>query len=600
MFQHTFISLFVTTALLLLCLSLLLIRTANQHAAARNDRQMAELSLQMAKSFDNYVDTMRDTLSMLARYQGLNDLIEDSFESNAERYRAYSNFYNYASTFVRYKSYSQLFLVVPDLKIVVANNSVYNNIPAETLSDAGWMERMDESELSFFYLTNFNPPVTLRDELGFALAAPASRLANSYISKRAYLVMTTGKLNFKYAIQQSEQQDGTLVVLLNQEDEVMYASQPGALDGALAGALARASAGTDAGQFSVKGDGAGYRVYQAKLRNTGWKLALLQDAGYMAESDRELVRIVVLAMVAAIVLMGVLAVVLSTGITRPIRDMAGVVKEMSQENFDARVTEFPDNELGELGREFNHMAQRIDTLIRRVYQAELLERESQLFALQQQINPHFLYNTLEVINSLANKARTREIKQVVQKLAGLFRYSASADGVGLTHIQDELQYADDYLAIQKYRFPGRIDYHCEVEPELLELYTPKFVLQPIIENAINHGMRFGEGAVLALRLTGRRAPSGVELTIEDDGKGMEAGTLRDLEASLQDPRYSEARRPQGKRRPSIGLANVNARIKLMFSEAYGLQVTSAVGQGTRVKLTIPALNCPEKGGREAK
>lgn len=223
-------------------------------------------------------------------------------------------------------------------------------------------------------------------------------------------------------------------------------------------------------------------------------------------------------------------------------------------------------------------------------------REAQVLALQNQINPHFLYNTLEGIRGEALAEGCANIADMTEALSTFFRYTIS----NLEHmvtLEEELANIENYFSIQQYRFGGRISLNIAFEneadrPRLLAEKMPKLTLQPIVENAIVHGVegKVGPGLVRVFVMgTGRR----LLVRVSDDGLGMERGLLEEINRKLAGA-YHENSAPLAGRRGGIAVVNVNNRIRLLFGEAYGIHLYSTPGRGTDVEITLPLT-----GGAEA-
>lgn len=219
-----------------------------------------------------------------------------------------------------------------------------------------------------------------------------------------------------------------------------------------------------------------------------------------------------------------------------------------------------------------------------------LKTEAELHALQNQINPHFLYNTLEMIRSRALRQGNQDVAEMVESLALQFRYCINNQGE-LASLQQELDHVHNYLLIQRYRFGDRIRYQeClpEDDPLLMNCKLPILTLQPIIENALVHGITPQvEGGCITLRV--RRSAARLYISVEDDGIGIPEPELRSMRQRLQEdlpaPRGSSRSHSSG-----IALSNVNRRIHLYFGKSYGVDVTSTVGMGTSVTLVLPVLH----------
>ena len=216
----------------------------------------------------------------------------------------------------------------------------------------------------------------------------------------------------------------------------------------------------------------------------------------------------------------------------------------------------------------------------------LSNRQAQYLALQNQINPHFLYNTLEAIRGDALSVGMRDIATITEALATFFRYTIS-NMDNLVSLEEELGNAENYFAIQNYRFGERISMQVTLEAgseAAVDFMIPKLTLQPIIENAIIHGL---EGQVGPGQVSVDIATDGSRLLIDvkDDGIGMSEDVLEELSRRLVSPDAASNR--DEKHRGGIALANVNNRIKLLFGEQYGLRVSSIEGTGTKVEIQLP-------------
>lgn len=232
---------------------------------------------------------------------------------------------------------------------------------------------------------------------------------------------------------------------------------------------------------------------------------------------------------------------------------------------------------------------RIDEVLRSPDIMEMNKRQAQYLALQNQINPHFLYNTLESIRSEAIIANLDSVAEMTEALAVFFRYTISKVE-NLVSVEEELENCKTYFRIQKYRFGSRVNLHIKYDeedwPELSHYRMPKLTLQPILENAIIHGteLKLGTGnLVIQIECTQER----LLIRVSDDGVGMDENTLLKLNAKLRNNRTKEYQKQNAK--GGIALINVNNRIHLLFGEEYGMHVYSVEGVGTDVEISLPAI-----------
>ena len=218
------------------------------------------------------------------------------------------------------------------------------------------------------------------------------------------------------------------------------------------------------------------------------------------------------------------------------------------------------------------MIQKINSLIQTVYQAELLKKEAEYAALQAQINPHFLYNTLDTICWQAKLKNNEDIFETTYSLSRLLRASMSNKDPFVT-VKQELDYVHDYIRIQKARYRQRISVSVKVEKEVESVRIPKLILQPIVENAFVHGLEEkGESGVLSVRGILNQEEETVTFVIKDDGVGMTEEQIESV--------YSQKEK-------GFGLHSVHKRIQILYGEAYGLKILSEPGRGTTVILRVP-------------
>lgn len=217
------------------------------------------------------------------------------------------------------------------------------------------------------------------------------------------------------------------------------------------------------------------------------------------------------------------------------------------------------------------------------------QKQAEYLALQNQINPHFLYNTLEAIRADALIAGVDQIADTTEALATFFRYTIT-DVDRLVTLSDELENVEDYFTIQKFRFGDRMDLELELnDEELLSARMPRLVLQPLVENAVVHGLeeKTGEGIVKVVVESSRNV---LYVYVKDDGVGMDTEQMEKLNEIFSAQNRTRKRFGDGKnRKDGIALPNVNSRIKLLFGEDYGLHVFSSEGMGTEIRMILPLL-----------
>jgi two-component system sensor histidine kinase YesM len=370
---------------------------------------------------------------------------------------------------------------------------------------------------------------------------------------------------------------GRLIIATGQGD-VVYPIDPDATTRLLAREIA-ARQGAVAGPGRLRLDVAGQSLLATSDRSaaSGWVVAGVVPAARLLTGANYL-RAFILSVAVLCILAGALCATLVLGrLTRPLRQLRGAMRRVEARDLTTRIAVQSEDEVGQLAHSFNTMLDELRRLVDDVLRAQLHEREAELHALQNQINPHFLYNTLESINMMALTHGDRDISRMVTSLGRLLRLTLSS-AEALIPLDAELEHVRHYLVVQRMRYGDRISITVDVDPALLDCIVPKLTLQPLVENALYHGLepRPGAGCVV---VRGCRAGDDLTLTIEDDGAGMDAARLATVRAQLEE----EAPRD----RRSIGIANVHKRLKLYYGPAYGVSIASALGEGTRVTLTLP-------------
>jgi two-component system, sensor histidine kinase YesM len=257
------------------------------------------------------------------------------------------------------------------------------------------------------------------------------------------------------------------------------------------------------------------------------------------------------------------------------------------EKGDFKVTDVIEgkDEIGLIDNNFNRMVLKLDELIRENYIQQLEKRDAELNALQAQINPHFLYNTLELINSISRVYGCNEVCLISQNLGEMFRYGISIGRNEFVRLSDEINHISNYTSIQLLRFDELFEVSYEISDELMDCKLLKFILQPIVENAIIHGFK-GKDGKGHLKISAFSDNKLLVLQVQDDGIGMGQELVEDMNNALNNNEY----KPSKYEKKSIGIRNVSNRIKLAYGDEYGIHFDSMEGFGTRVTISLPYLS----------
>jgi two-component system sensor histidine kinase YesM len=324
-----------------------------------------------------------------------------------------------------------------------------------------------------------------------------------------------------------------------------------------------------------------------------WKLVNIKDISALKDKLYSTKKYMYMITAGSILICFLMVLVISSNITKPLVILKSKMKMVTKRNFDVRFESRYNDEVGELGSAFNFMIGEIKELISRLNNSiselqeekeklkseQLLKRKAELKALQSQINPHFLYNTLDSINWMANDIGASEISNITTSLSNLFR-TALSKGREIITIKDEISNITSYLTIQKIRYAKKFNFNIDINKEILNLYTAKLILQPLIENSIYHGIKDKEGSGF-ITVNGELKGNAVELCVIDDGLGISAMKIRLINKKLKDRSSGDTE--------GYGIFNVNERIKMNFGDEYGLSFDCEYENGTKVVVRIPKI-----------
>lgn len=338
------------------------------------------------------------------------------------------------------------------------------------------------------------------------------------------------------------------------------------------------AAGYDDGSREEVFNGTRQTVVTKTVGYTGWKLVgVIKGTGISLNmlKTRLFIVFVILLIIFIVILINSY---ISFRVTNPIRELEKSVKALEEGNLDADIYMGGSYEVQHLGKSVQDMKFRIKGLMQDIVSEHEEKRKSEFDSLQAQINPHFLYNTLDIIVWQIENEKQSEAVHTVTALARFFRLSLGK-GKNIVTVRDEIDHVKNYLMIQHMRFKNKFDYEFDIAEDVLELPSLKLMLQPLVENAIYHGMEFMDGDGM-ITVKAWRKEDELYLSVADNGLGM---TEDKVETILTGKSSSGNGRGSG-----IGVKNVNERIKLYFGEAYGITIDSEPDEGTTVIIHLPA------------
>ena len=337
----------------------------------------------------------------------------------------------------------------------------------------------------------------------------------------------------------------------------------------------------DRGAVAVGRADGGFLIAGTPVGQTGLDLVMIVSAASLLSGSIGLQQFLLLTLVGYMILTAMAWLRFSRRLTDPIRQLADTMEQFEGGNTNVTAEIQGDDEIGELARSYNRMLGRLNELFRRVYDEQVHRRDAEWDALQAQINPHFLNNTLNSIGSLARIKGATDITRMVAALSRMFSIILYEKG-HVVALSQELEYIRLYVQIQKVRFGDRLEFESTVSEQFLSVCVPKFALQPLVENAIVHGIeQRPEGGRVEIHAVAVDGGSTLEIRVHDNGVGMEPALLADITAREQQVRAR------------IGIRNIHERIRASAGDGYGLHIESEAGKGTTVTVRLPANGCEE-------
>ncbi len=367
--------------------------------------------------------------------------------------------------------------------------------------------------------------------------------------------------------------EGTNFLMINEYDELIYS-----LNDSLSEEYIINHIGDEKGYNLIEIDGNQYFATYSPSNYSNWTYVFLSPYNSLFKAITSVRTAVIITYAILFFMVMMIGMRFITNITRPIESLNKKMKRVQTGEIDFFVdeneVEFSNDESGEMHDNFTAMMNQINALIEENYKKQIVIKDAEYKTLQAQINPHFLYNTLDSINWAAKVNGQKKISEIAESLGYLMRSSINMKESLIT-LEEELKVVKSYIIIQSHRFEERLVFNLDISDSFMGCKVPKFVLQPLIENSIQYGLQQMIG-VCEITVHGELVEDNVVLTVEDNGPGMDEQYLEQLRLDTYESKGT-----------GLGLKNIRERIKLLFGEPYGINVDSEIGKGTKVTITIP-------------
>lgn len=424
----------------------------------------------------------------------------------------------------------------------------------------------------------------------------------SFTASKAFFDPDTGKrigyisydkklFSFTANFRQIEYQSGGVMEIIKEDGKLLYHTDNAKIgkpaEAGILNSLQRISADT----YLEQRNGQKFIVTYNKL--TGGNLAVVGSVplSVLTKEIGNLRNITLIASCISVLLVFILTFFLSIYMTKPIKRLIAAMSKLERGDFNVQTEMNANLEITHLNNSFRSMVDTINDLINKQYETELHKKDAELKALIMQINPHFLYNTLEVINGIADMEGVHQISEITQALSKMLRYNIDLKKEEV-RVADEIENVRHYVLILKSRFEDHLTVEWDIDPEAGPYLMVKMVLQPLVENAIKHGIerKLGKGLI---RLSVRKLDNEIEFRLEDNGTGFDP-------AKLEEFRRFQVQSPQSFHQVGsakhLGLKNVYLRLRLVFGERLHFHIDSVQGEGTVITIRIPAIT--QKPGNE--
>ena len=466
-------------------------------------------------------------------------------------------------------------IYIADLYDVFSSGPVVlNNLKKEEWFDEFWksddkfeiVPTHDASRYSFRLSNNIDTVITILRKY-------------TNIEKNETLGIIGIDINYQYiynVFENPEIDNGTTTLLITEQGEIVYSENQTLIGTTLERRLYEESFQSKSGSYRKTIDQVPYFIVYTTSEITNWKLIQLIPVNRLFEEAKKIKTNTLFVGFVCIILAMLLSVGASYSVSAPLKKLRRQMAKVEKGDMDVHMEISSSDEIAELSNSFNRMIKELSASIQKIYKDENIKKQIELNMLQQQINPHFLYNTLDSINWMARMQNSPNISSTITSLVKLLQASTYTNRDFIT-IGEEIDNIKNYIAIQKFRYGSMFEVVYDIDEAIIKKYTLKLILQTLVENAIYHGLEDKvEGGIIVIG--GKIIENDICLWVEDNGKGIDQDKIdkilsKDIKESS---RYS-----------SIGISNTVKRIKLYYGEAYGLELKKLLDSGTKAVITIP-------------
>ncbi len=527
--------------------------------------------------FDQYMDILKNTAMTASRQSSIQSLISGD-STGYSSYIVYRDAYTYLKNVHEFYNRVNIHVIVKDIHYIMSSNpvDVTGDYRKNGVYETDWFIEVEKSIAGTVFLSNFIPTLS-SDQEQFAFVLKVRNLYNWETD--GYIVASIDKDVIGDLFKGTSLEQNGFLLVLTPEGKIAFNSDPILFEKNFTLEEIQSELG-DSNDYTSNQNRNFY--YSSCLSvSSGWRFITFTDKRYAKAQVFKFQLLMIFVAIITITLLIVIARKTSKAYNRPIERLIQFIHMTEENEYAGQIDLQSEDEVADLLHSFNAM-------IASVRQNQVLRKRAEIDALQKQINPHFLFNTFESIKALAQLGDTKNVSTMIEKLSDIFRYNTNKEGSFLVEIREEVNHIQNYLDIQRVRYGSRMQVAYKIDESCLSYLTPRFILQPIIENSIGHAMEYmksGYHLEISIHIEG----NDIIMSVKDNGPGISDKEMIKLKKHVYGTCNSECDDLQG-----IGLKNIQERLVLLYGKEYGISIFSIFEKYVEIHVRIPKSKIAEK------